>query len=154
MIAQEAYLALLQGSPLEMLAAPGHAFHTMRVCADNTHERRRKGATTKMGKGGTTPTGNHHSTVNPALPTLRNHEAETPARPPRTAFHSDNPKGPQSETVNIVHNGRRKAVDIEIVDGSSLRTDSDACHGPASQREWRGARREARAEGSREATQG
>ena len=100
-IAQEAYLrpylTLLQGSPLEILAAPGHAFHTVPVCVDNTHERRRKAATTRMGKGGTTPTGNHHSTVNPVLPTLRSHKAETPAlRSPRTARHSDNSKGPQA----------------------------------------------------------
>ena len=106
-----------------------------------------------MGKGGTTPTGNHHSTVNPTLPTMRSHEAETPAlRSPRTTLRQH--QRTTSETVNMVHNGRRKAVDIEIVDGSNLQTDSDACHGPALQREWRGARQEEQAKGSREATQG
>ena len=45
----------------------------------------RASTTTKMGKGGTTQTHNHYSTVNPALPTLRSHEAETPVTPFRAA---------------------------------------------------------------------
>ena len=155
MIAQEAYLTLLQGSPLEIWAAPGHAFHTVPVCVDNTHERRSKKAPPQECAGWhhtnrQSPFHSEPSFANPEEPRSRNTSAPvTQDGTPQRQLQRTT-----SETVNMVHNGRRKAVDIEIVDGFSLQTDSDACHGPASQREWRGARREVHAEGSREATQG
>ena len=82
-----------------------------------------------MRKGGTTPTCNHHSTENPTLPTLRSHEAETPVTPFRAA-DEDASGLPGRHPRPTTQRTTRELVDIEIMDGFSLQTDSsDAWRG-------------------------
>ena len=105
-----------------------------------------------MGKGDTTQTHNDYSAVNPALQTLRSHEAETPVTPFHAADEDSDERAQRDEgplaamrnkrrredqhlrqtggacvrqaPPNERHNGA-EADDIKMVNGFSLRTDSD-----------------------------